>query len=367
VSPSLIDFLCAATSTAMALQSLFLCVALIAQPSRRSHANLALAIACLAFALVQGESILRYWAEDIPRSLYFWAASHLPLLFIPPFAYLHLVGLTSGPSWRFTLADVRHGVFCIAACLGLAAVMLLGSQDLARMLIRGMFLVTALQGVYYLLASLRLTRRGNSPQIAWLRLLLLSMAGFLVMHVAITSVNILLGDLPWAQLAAHIWATLVLYAISLGSLSHGKAFSKPPGEVLHALAAPLDKYRKTRQSAEDAKRLLFKLDQVIQTEAPHRDSNLTLPMLSAKVGATPNLVSRALNETLGMGFADYINRHRIDEAKRRLRGAGEDGTILEIAYDVGFNSKSTFNAAFKKHTGQTPSLFKKQRDPGPSV
>jgi len=366
VSPSLIDSLCAATSAMMALQSLFLGLVLIAQPARRSHANLALAIASVAFACAQWEPIFRYWVDDPLRTEYFWAASHLPLLFIPPFAYLHIVGLTSGEFWRFTLRDIRHGVFCIAGCLVLALAVALDSQPLAKKLIYGTFLIMPLQGGYYLLTAIRLTRQGNSPQIAWLRLFLLGLAAFLVLHVAIHSLRFLLGDQPWARLSAHILATLALYAIAWGSLSHGKAFSRSPEEVLHALTAPIDKYRKSRQSAQEASRILGKLDHAVLAGSLYREAGLTLPMLAAKVGAKPNVISQALNQTLGLSFFDYINGHRIDEAKRLLE-TGEDGTILDIAYEVGFNSKSTFNAAFKKHTGQTPSLFRKQGSTGTSL
>lgn len=359
MSQSLTDILCGAMAAAMALQSLFLGLALIAHPARRSHANLALAIASLAFAVAQGENVVRHWTEDVPRTEYFWAASHLPILLIAPFAYLHIVGLTSGEEWRFKWRDLRHGVFCIAAPLVLATAILLDSQELAAQLIQGMFLVTALQGGYYLAAALALTRRGGSPQIAWLRLLLLGLAAFLGLFIAVHVAPFFFGDLPWSGVLTTFVAMLVLYAIAWASLSHGKAFSKSPKEVLGDLVAPLDKYRKSRQSTQEAQRILSKLDHAVLTQSLYREAGLTLPMLAAKVGAKPNLVSQALNETLGLSFFDYINGRRIDEA-RRLLAAEQDATILDIAYEVGFNSKSTFNAAFKKHAGQTPSQFRKR-------
>jgi AraC-like DNA-binding protein len=351
----------------MAVQSLFLGLALIAQSARRSHANLALALASLAFAVAQGTNIVEHWTGDTPRSGYFWAASHLPILFIPPFAFLHIVGLTSGASWRFKLQDLRHGVFCLVACVTLAVAVMLESEFLAWKLVRAIFLITVLQGGYYLLIGLRLTRQADRPQIAWLRLLLLGLTAFLLLFAAMRVASILLGNLPWMGLMTTFTAFLVLYGIAWASLTHGKAFSQPPGDVLHALIAPLGKYRRNRQSAEDAERILGKLDRAIQADALYRDANLTLPMLSAKIGATPNVVSQALNETLGVSFSDYINGHRIDEAKRRLLEIEEDSTILDVAYRVGFNAKSTFNTAFKKHTGQTPSLYKKQSHPGSGI
>jgi len=346
----------------MALQSLFLGLALIGRPALRSQANLALAIASFAFGLAVTRDVIRLldWQGDLPD--YLWAGLKLPILFIPPFAYLHIIGLTSGSSWRFSPKDAWHGVFCVAGCLAYIAGAALDSSFIAQNLQYYIYLVTIFQGGYCLIAGFRLTRRKDSPRNAWLRLLLWGLTGFLVLHAAINAIGFTFGDVPWARVTAHFSALTVLYAIAWGSLSHSKALQKMPDQVFHDLvAAPLEKYRKSRQSAEEAQRILAKLDHAILTQSLYREADLTLPMLAAKVGAKSNIVSQALNQTLGLSFFDYINDHRIAEAKRLLLSADEpDATILDIAYSVGFNSKSTFNAAFKKRTGQTPSEFRKQ-------
>ena len=59
-------------------------------------------------------------------------------------------------------------------------------------------------------------------------------------------------------------------------------------------------------------------------------------------------------------FYDLINTHRVEEAKKRLIDSNNTKTILEILYEVGFNSKSVFNSAFKKNTGFTPTEFRKK-------
>ena len=362
MTPTLLFSLCIATSSAMALQSLFLGFALIGRPALRSHANTALAIGSFAFAFAMVRDIIHDggWDDDVPY--YLWAATKLPILLIPPSAYLHIIGLTSKTVWRFHRKDLWHYVFCLAGVVIYAAGVALDSSFLLRNLQNFTLLVTVLQGGYCLATGFRLTRRNDSPRFAWLRLLLWGLTGFLILHATINAIGIIVGDLPWARLTAHVSALLLLYSISWGSLGHGKAFERMPDQVFHDLvAAPLQKYRKSRQSAEEAQRILAKLDQAILTQSLYREADLTLPMLAAKVGAKSNIVSQALNQTLGVSFFDYINDHRIAEAKRMLLSADEpDATILDIAYSVGFNSKSTFNAAFKKRTGQTPSEYRKQ-------
>ena len=74
---------------------------------------------------------------------------------------------------------------------------------------------------------------------------------------------------------------------------------------------------------------------------------------------TPREVSELLNQSLGLHFFDFINGHRIDFA-RDLLLTNPAQSILDILLASGFNSKSSFNTAFKKQVGMTPSAFRKQ-------
>lgn len=89
------------------------------------------------------------------------------------------------------------------------------------------------------------------------------------------------------------------------------------------------------------------------------DPLVSLPKLATAVGATPNQLSFVLNQHLGKSFFDFINEVRTSEASRLLVNE-PDRTILDIATSVGFNSKSTFNLAFKKITGKTPSVYRSE-------
>ncbi len=87
------------------------------------------------------------------------------------------------------------------------------------------------------------------------------------------------------------------------------------------------------------------------------DPLVSLPKLARAVGVTPNQLSYVLNHHLGQSFFDFVNAARIQEARAVLL-LEPDRTILDIALSVGFNSKSTFNLAFKKITGDTPSAVR---------
>jgi len=73
------------------------------------------------------------------------------------------------------------------------------------------------------------------------------------------------------------------------------------------------------------------------------------------------LLSQVINENIGKSFFDFVNEYRVRETKKALADSrSEQFSILGIAMDAGFNSKSAFYTAFKKYTGMTPSQFKEQ-------
>lgn len=118
--------------------------------------------------------------------------------------------------------------------------------------------------------------------------------------------------------------------------------------------------RQRRLSDSKIEMLTEKLQLLIEDEI-HLDSEISLPALAEKLGATANETSYLINEVYNENFYNFINRHRVEEAKKiLLSGQFETLNIIGIAYQSGFNSKSTFNATFKKHTGLTPSQYVRQ-------
>lgn len=110
------------------------------------------------------------------------------------------------------------------------------------------------------------------------------------------------------------------------------------------------------QIEEDKKALL----ELIDSEKPFLDPQISLSDLSEKLSVSTKQLSQVINQSFGKSFFDFINSYRISEAQQIFRESGDDKlTILEVMYQVGFNSKSSFNTAFKKETGQTPTEFRK--------
>ena len=102
-----------------------------------------------------------------------------------------------------------------------------------------------------------------------------------------------------------------------------------------------------------------KITQYMNTAKPYLDADLTLPGLAIMLQIPPHHLSRVINEKFGINFFDFINQYRIEEVKSKIVNPEFDNlTLLGIAFDCGFNTKSAFNRVFKKMTGLTPSEYK---------
>lgn len=120
------------------------------------------------------------------------------------------------------------------------------------------------------------------------------------------------------------------------------------------------KYRAYMQFiGEDGERYLQKLKSLMNETKIFTNPDLKLSLLADQLGLPSHQVSKLINEKFGKSFNDYVNEYRVAEFIRRMNeGENKSYTIYGIALEVGFNSKSSFNTAFKKITGKTPSDYK---------
>jgi AraC-like DNA-binding protein len=127
----------------------------------------------------------------------------------------------------------------------------------------------------------------------------------------------------------------------------------------HVKRANLKKLLEPESADEIQKRLIFLLD----VEKIYRNENLSLLTLSEKLNITPHQLSWVINEKMNQSFSTLINRYRIEDVKKRLAdGTKDDATILQMAFDSGFSTKTAFNRAFKKFTGLTPTQYRKNNN-----
>src|SRR5690606_30170423 len=106
-----------------------------------------------------------------------------------------------------------------------------------------------------------------------------------------------------------------------------------------------------------------RLSALMSEQALYREPALGIAQLARRSGYPEYLVSAVINRRLGGNFWEYVNRHRVEAVRACLADADDRRGILEIAYDAGFTSKSTFNTAFRRIVGETPSAYRNRQAP----
>jgi AraC-like DNA-binding protein len=122
----------------------------------------------------------------------------------------------------------------------------------------------------------------------------------------------------------------------------------------------IKKYKKSGLKKAEAENYLNVLEKLMTEEKPFLDPDLTISDLSNKLDIPRHHLTQIINERLKKNFFMFINEYRVREAKQMMNNDNyKDYTILRIAYESGFNTKSGFNSIFKRLTGFTPSEYKK--------
>ncbi len=224
-----------------------------------------------------------------------------------------------------------------------------------------------LQGNIYMILSLLLLRRHaktiknsfssiDKINLSWLRNITIG-ATCIWLSVFILNILPVIGHTLTENADKFIAPATAVFIYVMGylSLRRREALS---GEVD---LTRVPKYQKSGLPSEQAENYLHRLRQFMEAKKIYAKNDLTLNELAERLAIPAHHLSQIINDRLQQNFYDFVNNYRVEEAKKRLLDpAYQHLTILAIAYEVGFSSKSVFNAAFKKHANMTPSQFKKK-------
>jgi AraC-like DNA-binding protein len=169
------------------------------------------------------------------------------------------------------------------------------------------------------------------------------------------------------QIGVELTSTVIVFVIGYFQLNQAPIVVEaqaPPAEPAPAPSpspAPAPTYQRARLADDDASDLESRLRTAMATDHLYKRAGLTLADLADAIAATPHEVSQVLSTRLDRNFYGFINDHRIEHVKAALGDAKRrDTSVLDLAFEAGFSSKSTFNAAFRKATGVTPSEFRER-------
>lgn len=184
-------------------------------------------------------------------------------------------------------------------------------------------------------------------QLVWMKTLIWAFGTVFLAYCLFFIFRILGGEFWFtASRWLSIWETLLVVYLSYKGLTQPDIFKF--NGAGGSLRTPLP--------AEEAAEHLETLQSYMKNDKPYLKSDLTIKDLAAAISLPYWRISQVINERLRQNFFEFVNHYRVEEAKRMIDHG--DKNMLEIAYDVGFNSKSAFNASFKKIVQQTPSQYK---------
>ncbi len=210
----------------------------------------------------------------------------------------------------------------------------------------------------------------------WLRWLLYALTSLYLLYVIRFLIADFIGITDHADIVLNVYMVIVIYSMAYfgarqprvfyplknntDSITATELIAEDSDQSEQASKPTTGKYQKSALSIEISERILKRLNQAMETEKPYLNSNLTLPGLAKSISTSPNYLSQVINEQMQMNFFDYINTYRIETAKLLMTDPPDHvSTILDVAMEAAFNSKSAFYSAFKKQMNITPSQYKK--------
>jgi AraC-like DNA-binding protein len=180
----------------------------------------------------------------------------------------------------------------------------------------------------------------------WLQLLLVGFIVIWIVNLNSFAVYMIVKRPGWCAYTASIYALVAFVFINALMFL---LLLKP--EAYYVIA----KYKNNKISDPDRSEIMQKLNEYMETSKPFLNPDITLELLAGSIRVNPRILSQLINETYKKNFKSYILEYRIRESMQILADSKHKHlTILEVLYQVGFNSKSAFNNQFKLFTNLTP-------------
>jgi AraC-like DNA-binding protein len=330
------------------------------------------------------------WYDNQPYRDFLFYFPFQQLFFIGPVTYFYVQSLLN-PGFLCKRPQLLHLVpgflyltFCLAMVITDKVILkdyyfLENGQDpdfdswyqLAGMLSMLVYFLLSLR-YYNMYRSLMLQVTSYADRITfqWVKRFLLAFLLMLVVRLSFLVASIFVDFDYWSNWWQFFLFALILYYVAVSGYSNNtalKIFFRPallphhPVILLNPSTSDevplLLEQEMPVPAVQDEALLEFsrQILETVRTKKLYEDPELSLAQLAAKLGSNAGIVSKTINQGFELNFNDFINRFRVEAVQEAiLAGKYREQTILGLAFDAGFNSKATFNRAFKKFTGKNP-------------
>lgn len=310
------------------------------------------------------EEIFAIISLDIQSNL-FW----LPIRFfqfLTPVVFYYSIAFYANPNFRFRKKDFIHFIFPIILLTVLIVNQFYSDNSNIPLVLNALVIIQAFYFIIFSYIKIQKHKKrirlfsSNTIQIdlKWLELIILAIF-ILITFIGIYNLLFVEADL---NLFANIVSLLIIYFIAYNSLKQKEIFLLDKNELNLIISSEEQAEVNKRKVISDSESASLKehLIKLMDDQKPYLDSELSLTQLAELMNLTPHQLSYLINASFEESFFWFVNRYRVQRVKELLLDEQNNNkTILGIAFDSGFNSKTSFNTAFKKICRQTPSEFKK--------
>ncbi|MBP7029156.1 MAG: helix-turn-helix transcriptional regulator [Bacteroidales bacterium] len=197
----------------------------------------------------------------------------------------------------------------------------------------------------------------------WLKILSITFYSGYVIVFILGGIKIFSGLLPFdPYVLIFFFIAFFSFVYSFYAIRQPEMLDYPsatPEENGNVPANGAGRYARSGLREDQAEEYLTRLLTFMDEEKPYLNGDLSIADLSRRTGIPKHYITEVLNEKYGRNFFSFINEYRVREVISRINDPKyQHYTILAIAFDAGFNSKSTFNSFFKAYTGKTPSVYR---------
>lgn len=290
--------------------------------------------------------------------------------FLTPIVFYFSVLFFTNPGFKFKISDLKYLVLPAIFLINLLLINFGDpqNQEIFKIIFIGLILF---QAIFYTAFSYFTIRRhqikiqqfsANTEGINlnWLEYIILVL---LLINIAYVVYNLFFNPLS-LNVFINTAFLLVIYFVGYYSLKQKEIYpiEEKQREELIAISeeANAEEIKKKLISDEELSKIKSQLQELMESQKPYLDSELNLIKLAELLSVSTHHLSYVINNGFQKNFFQYVNEYRIDHAKNLLKDDRNNHlSILGIAYESGFNSKTSFNITFKKLTNKTPSEFKK--------
>ena len=246
------------------------------------------------------------------------------------------------------------------------------SEHGAPLLFNLFLILTVLSGPFYFILSMLLFKKLDinifnyfssyeNVNLEWLRKLVYTFGTIWTVLMIFVTVHHIFQMFSWIFCTHGSSLSLSAFIILIGyfGLKQKEIFIHYPDQSIEYVTEPKTKYAGIFLKESDIEHYVNKLKHSMATKKPYLQADLSLHELANNLEIPSHHLSRIINEQFDVNFFDFVNQYRIEEVKSRIGKPEFDNiSLLGIAFDSGFNTKSAFNRVFKKMTGFTPSEYK---------